>query len=185
MSRPDVEAGIEAADRAAALVRAGVAGLTDEQARGPSRLPGWTRGHVLTHLARNADGLRNMVEGALADEPREQYPGGNEAREAEIDAGAGRDPATLVADFADAHRALMDAWRRMPAEAWARPGIWLVGGPQPVDATPLRRRRELLVHWVDLDLGGTPADLPDDYVQTDGAWLRSQRTTDTWPDAPW
>ena len=32
--------------------------LTGAQVAGPSRLPGWTRGHVLTHLARNADGFR-------------------------------------------------------------------------------------------------------------------------------
>ena len=35
---------------------AAVRGLTDDAARAPSRLPGWTRGHVLTHLARNAEG---------------------------------------------------------------------------------------------------------------------------------
>jgi hypothetical protein len=34
----------------------GIGRLTDADARGPSLLPGWTRGHVLTHLARNADG---------------------------------------------------------------------------------------------------------------------------------
>lgn len=35
---------------------AGVGGLTDAGARGSSLLPGWSRGHVLTHLARNAEG---------------------------------------------------------------------------------------------------------------------------------
>ncbi|MFF9641495.1 maleylpyruvate isomerase N-terminal domain-containing protein [Kitasatospora aureofaciens] len=32
--------------------------LCDADARAPSLLPGWSRGHVLTHLARNADGPR-------------------------------------------------------------------------------------------------------------------------------
>ena len=36
-----------------------------------SRLPGWTVGHVLTHLARNADALRNMIEGAAVGETRQ------------------------------------------------------------------------------------------------------------------
>jgi maleylpyruvate isomerase len=185
MSTPEIEHGLRAADEAAARVLATLAGLTDQQARAPSRLPGWSRGHVVTHLARNADGVRNMVEGALADEPREQYPGGFERRAAEIEAGAHRDAATLIADFAGSHRALTDAWHRIPAGAWSRPGIWLVTGPQPVQTTLLRRRRELLVHWVDLDLGASPFDLPDDYLTEDFDWLRENRTTETWPDAPW
>jgi hypothetical protein len=47
------------------------------------------------------------------------------------------------------------------------------------------RRRELLVHLVDLDLGVTPADLPDDYLAGDAEWLRDHRGPDTWPDASW
>ena len=31
--------------------------ITDPDLRVPSMLPGWTRGHVLAHLARNADGM--------------------------------------------------------------------------------------------------------------------------------
>ena len=57
-----IEAGIDAADRAGSLVLATLTPITDEQARAGSRLPGWTRGHLVTHLARNADGIRNMVE---------------------------------------------------------------------------------------------------------------------------
>ena len=48
-------------DAATSRLTAAAAGLTDAQAREPSRLPGWSRGHVLTHLARNADGLRNLL----------------------------------------------------------------------------------------------------------------------------
>ncbi len=33
--------------------------LTDEDLRAPSLLPGWTRGHVLAHVARNADSYVN------------------------------------------------------------------------------------------------------------------------------
>ena len=38
--------------------------LTDAEVAEPSLLPGWTRGHVLTHLARNADGLANLLRWA-------------------------------------------------------------------------------------------------------------------------
>jgi uncharacterized protein (TIGR03083 family) len=79
-----------------------VAGVTDEQARSPSRLPGWTIGHVLTHLARNADGHARRLDGALrgADVPR--YPGGSAQRSAGIDAGAPRPAADIIADLAAA-----------------------------------------------------------------------------------
>jgi maleylpyruvate isomerase len=140
---------------------------------------------VLSHLARNADGIRNMAEGAIAGEEREQYPGGADGRVREIDEGADREVAILVADIETSNRALIDAWRRMPDDAWSRTGVWLVGGPRPIDYGLRARRRELLVHWVDLDLDATPADLPADFVAAELDWLRAQRTTETWPDAPW
>ena len=40
---------------------ASAAALSDAQLREPSPLPGWSRGHVLSHIARNADGLRNLL----------------------------------------------------------------------------------------------------------------------------
>src|SRR2546421_337158 len=63
--------------------------LTDEQVLRPSLLPGWTVGHVLTHVARNADSHVRRTEAAIRGEMVDQYPGGYAAREAEIEAGAG------------------------------------------------------------------------------------------------
>jgi len=51
----------ERIDEATGRLTADVCGLTDEQAREQSLLAGWSRGHVLTHLARNADGLGNLL----------------------------------------------------------------------------------------------------------------------------
>ena len=48
-------------DEAVARLLASAAALSDEQLRGPSLLPGWSRGHVLSHIARNADGLSNLL----------------------------------------------------------------------------------------------------------------------------
>ena len=69
---------------------ASIDGLDDETARRPSLLPGWTVGHVLAHLARNADGMRGMLDGGGRGEVAAQYPGGAAQREADIAAGAGR-----------------------------------------------------------------------------------------------
>ena len=71
-------------------------GLHDEQARAPSLLPGWSVGHVLTHIARNGDSLVWRLEGAAQGELRDQYPGGLEQRRADIEAGAGRPASELV-----------------------------------------------------------------------------------------
>ena len=139
----------------------------------------------MTHLARNADAMRNIVEGAIAGEERAAYPDGAEGRAAAIEAGAGRDAAVLVADFESSQHALDDAWARTPDDAWTRTGVWLLTGRMPVVESLRVRRRELLVHWIDLDLGVSPSELPDDFVAADRDWLQEQRTRATWPDAPW
>src|SRR5580698_3421583 len=64
--------------------------LTDDQARGPSALPGWSVGHLLTHIARNADSVVRRLEGAIRGEVLTQYAGGVAGRQADIDAGADR-----------------------------------------------------------------------------------------------
>ena len=185
MADDRIEAALWATRDATERVSVVIAELTESQARGPSRLPGWSRGHVLTHLARNADGVRNMVEGAIVGEERAMYPGGADGRAEAIDAGADRPVGELVEDFARASAALDDAWQRMPADAWDRIGVTLAYGPTRVRVMVWGRRRELLVHLVDLDLVVTPADLPDDFVTGDAEWLRDNRGADTWPDAPW
>ena len=48
--------------------------------RAPSRLEGWTVGHVLTHLARNADSHTRMLDAAWHGEAVEQYAGGRQER---------------------------------------------------------------------------------------------------------
>ena len=66
----------------------------------PSRLPGWTIGHVLTHLARNADSMTWVLESSERGEVVDRYPGGVERRNADIEAGAGRPAAEQIADVA-------------------------------------------------------------------------------------
>jgi maleylpyruvate isomerase len=182
---PGVERALETARDATAQVDTMLADMTDAQARRPSRLPGWTRGHVATHLARNADGNRAMVEGVLAGEERAMYPGGEDRRDADIEAGAGRPAAELLEDFRSSARALDDAWDRVPDDAWDGTGVTLFAGSVPISMMVLSRCRELFVHMVDLDLGVTPSDLPSEYVELDRDWLREQRRASTWPDAPW
>ena len=43
-----------------------IEGLDDAKVRSPSLLPGWSIGHVLTHVARNADSHRRRADAASA-----------------------------------------------------------------------------------------------------------------------
>lgn len=48
--------------------------LSDADMHDPSLLPGWSRGHVLTHLARNADGGTRLLTWARTGTPSAEYP---------------------------------------------------------------------------------------------------------------
>ncbi len=154
--------------------------LTDEQAHRPSSLPGWTVGHVLTHLARNADGIVRMVEGACRGEAAEQYPGGWTTRDSEIEAGARRPAGELVADVRTTIYAVEAAFVSCTAEGWAGHGRGLVAGEIPVAQMPRRRWREVEVHHADLGL----ADLAGGFGPSDWspAFVRSEvaAQTRTW-----
>src|SRR5580693_2606187 len=99
MSDPsDVAAELAARVTAAtALLVETAAGLSDEQVRAASGLPGWTRGHLLAHIARNADSLRNLLIWARTGVETPQYATPDE-REEGIAAGADRPAAEQAAD---------------------------------------------------------------------------------------
>jgi maleylpyruvate isomerase len=136
---------------------------TDEELRRPSRLPGWTIAHVLTHIARNADGHIHRLEGALLGQDRPRYPGGPAQRDAEIEEGAGRGATEILADLQGTWSALQVTWQRSVDAGW--PHAELLGDDDwPTTASPSRRLREVEMHHVDLGLGYEPSDWPEDYV---------------------
>jgi maleylpyruvate isomerase len=124
--------------------------------RAPSRLPGWSIGHVLTHLARNADSHHRLLDGLA------QYEGGAGGRDADIEAGAGRDLADLVADVRRSIWALERRWASQADWAGIAHGT---RADMPRADLPFLRWRETEVHHVDLGLGYEFADLPADYVR--------------------
>ena len=150
---------------------AGLIGLTDPNqsvnvAASPSLLPDWTVGHVLTHLARNADGLARMVEAGERGEVAEMYPGGMTTREADIAAGAGRSASELVEDVRTASARLDAVLER------AGDNVWMGSGQTVARVISLRevpdfRRREVEIHRVDLGLGYTFAHLPADFLRAE------------------
>jgi maleylpyruvate isomerase len=148
--------------------------LGDVAMRQPSSLPGWTRGHVLTHVARSGEGDALTVEGASRGEVLEKYPGGAEQRTRDIESGARRGLDALRADLIATQARLTEAWSGTEDDAWGRMTLTPMG-PRTVAGTVPARRREILVHLVDLDVGVTPDDLPRDYLTSDRQWLSEFR----------
>jgi maleylpyruvate isomerase len=141
-----------------------LAGLTDEVVKRDSALPGWTVGHVLTHLARNADAVVRQLEGAARDEVVDQYPGGKAGRAADIEAGAGRGADELVEDVRASGHAAEQAAASLPPEAWPRFARHVAGGLISAQDLLIGRIREVEVHHVDLGLGYSPCDWPTEFV---------------------
>jgi maleylpyruvate isomerase len=137
-------------------------GLTDAGAAAPSRLPGWSRGHVLTHLARNADGFRNLLAWAASGDETPMYPS-EEARDRGVEEGAGRPAAELAADLRVSAAAFAGAAQDLPAQAWDAP-VARRGVTFPARGILPRRLSELEIHHVDLGAGYRPDDWPAGFV---------------------
>jgi maleylpyruvate isomerase len=136
--------------------------LTDKQAAGPSRLPGWTRGHVLTHLARNADGFGNLLHWARTGSRTPMYPS-EAARNEAIEAGAKRSAAELSQDLRDTAARFAAAAAELPAAAWAAQ-VERRGEPFPARDILRTRLSELEFHHVDLGTGYPSGDWPAEFV---------------------
>lgn len=104
------------ADATGSLVATAEA-LDDAAMRTPSALPDWTRGHVLTHLARGADGLRNLLTWAATGERHAMYPS-QEKRNADIEEGAGRPAAEITADLVAASERFAQEAAKLSPEHW-------------------------------------------------------------------
>ena len=143
-----IERDVRGATAAHADLLAALQSLTDDTARSASLLPNWTVGHVLTHIARNADSNVLMLDAANRGEVGAQYPGGAEQRNADIESGADRPAADLVADVAAACGRLEAAWAATTADGWQGTGQTFVG-QVPISVLPFRRWRETVVHHAD------------------------------------
>lgn len=154
-------------------LRARVADVGDDTLREASRLSGWTVGHVLAHLARNADSVVRRLHAARSGQEVEQYPGGPAERAAQIEAGSRRPAADLVADLLRADDDVDRAFEEADDRLWAAT-VRLGGGARgPARDLVLRRWREVEAHHVDLGLGYEWSEWPDRLVRR---WLPSLLT---------
>ncbi len=150
-------------DEATERLEQTAAKLTDDQARAPSRLPDWTRGHVLTHLARNADGLRNLLVWARTGVETPQYPS-DQARNEGIEAGADRQAAALAADLTESAARFAAEAELLSGADWIATVAGVRGNGHPAWYTLWRRLSEVEIHHVDLGLEYGPQDWPGQFA---------------------
>jgi maleylpyruvate isomerase len=145
------------------LVRS-VDAMTDEQWRQPSLLPGWSRAHVVAHLALSAEGLAGAMEGLHEGRPVPMYAS-DEARAADIDSLATARPSALRDRFL-ASTTVINDWVEELADNLV---------DEMVDRTPGGRRfaagevgimrvREVEIHHADLGLDYAAASWPPAFV---------------------
>jgi maleylpyruvate isomerase len=133
--------------------------ITEPDLRQPSLLPGWTRAHVLAHLARSADAMRMLLIGARSGQDRPAYAS-REAREADIERDAAQQAKDLATDVADSAMALRTIARQLPDQAGAYPVRILGSAPFPAAQLLTRRLVEVELHHCDLAAGYSPDDWP-------------------------
>ncbi|MGW2051188.1 maleylpyruvate isomerase family mycothiol-dependent enzyme [Streptomyces sp. NPDC001858] len=132
-----------------------VGALDNASVAEPSRLPGWSRGHVLAHLARNADALVNVLEG------RPMYADAH-VRDADIERDAPRPLDVQLADVRESGVRLQEA---AAAPADRSRTVQLRNGVVDTAArVPFRRWVEVELHHVDLGIGYELEDLPEEFV---------------------
>ena len=145
------------ADASQRLVRT-VDRLESDDWLAPTLLPGWSRAHVIAHVALNAEGLAGSLEGVARGEATPMYAS-DEARDADIEELA----AAPVADIRDrlfaATTRFADALAALEDEHGSASFERTPGGPVvPVSAARAMRFREVEIHHADLGAGYAAAD---------------------------
>ena len=149
------------------------AGLDNVSVAEPSRLPGWSRGHILAHLARNADALVNVLEG------RPMYATAG-VRDSDIERDAPRPLDVQLADVRESGARFQDAGAA-PAD-WSRTVELRNGVTDSASRVPFRRWVEVELHHVDLGIGYELDDLPEEFTQREIDFLVER--FDGHPDVP-
>lgn len=135
--------------------------LDDTDPGRPSALSGWTRGHVLAHLAQNANALLNLLSWARTGVITPMYAS-PQARAGDIEAGATLTMPALLSGLRVTAAKLDQAVTTLPAQAWPATITTASGREAPASIVPWMRVREVWVHAIDLDLGLGFSDIPDD-----------------------
>lgn len=141
------------------LVSDALTDLDEEAFSAPTSLPGWTRRHVVAHLAANAEAIGNLVHWAATGEETPMYSSSGQ-RNADIESGSHASGAFLSEWFDRSAARLDESMDELTGPQWDAEVVTAQGRTVPASETPWMRAREVLVHAVDLGTGLTFADLP-------------------------
>jgi maleylpyruvate isomerase len=154
----------------------------DAEYESPTALPGWTRKHLVAHLAANADGLRNLVHWAATGEEAAMYSS-PEQRAAEIEAGSCMSTGALNDWFRASAERLSAEMGDLTSAQWTSTVLTPRGRAVPATELPWLRAREVCVHAV--DLGGVGfAALPAGFVAELIGEIAAHRSLSHLPEGP-
>lgn len=139
------------------------AGLGEAALAAPCALPGWTRKHLLAHLAANAEALGNLVHWAATGEPTPMYASPDE-RAAGIEQGSLLPRGELTDWLGRSAAALEEAMTALSDAQWQAPVVSAQGRTIAAAEVPWLRAREVYVHAVDLATGVSFGDLPGGFL---------------------
>jgi uncharacterized protein (TIGR03083 family) len=147
----------------------------------PCQLDGWTRKHLVAHLAANAEAIGRLVAWAHTGEEQRMYAS-PEQRRADIEAGALLPGSELTSWFERSARDLDEAMDTLSDQAWRAEVVTAQGRTVPAAGTAWMRSREVMVHAVDLGTGLRFTDLPADFLGALRADIIAKRGVDAVPD---
>jgi maleylpyruvate isomerase len=148
----------------AELVTTAIANFDEQDFDVQSQLPGWTRKHLIAHLAANGDAIGNLVHWAATGEVTPMYPS-PEARAADIEIGSRKSGSELGLWFSESAARLDEGMSALTAEQWTHEIVTAQGRTVPASETPWMRSREVMIHAVDLDSGVGFDDLPEEFLR--------------------
>ena len=140
-----------------------LAGRDAEWATAESALPGWTRAHVVGHLAGNAWGMHNLTQWASTGVTTPMYPS-TEARADEIERRSRLPWPELRSDVTESAAKFSDALLGLSEPLAARAVKLGSGAPINVVDLASARIREIEIHRVDLAADYTPDQWTDGFT---------------------
>ena len=143
----------------------GLADVTDADFRRPSLLPGYSRGHLVTHIANKARAHVRLFEGAAVGEMRRVHPVGYDPDHA-ASVGAGRSALQLRTDLSASFDVLEAAWDGLDPGLWGREALMTSGSRTMIEVVA-HHLRNVEVHHLDLDIGYRASDWPEVFVDAE------------------
>lgn len=149
-NRQSLASDIGVMQRETAMAMATISSLVDDELRTPTTCNGWTRAHVIAHLAHDADAMANLARWAVTGQETPAYES-REKRDADIKATATLSATELAAALRQADARLLEAVRALRDGVQVETLPTLVSGEINVYSLPAQRTTEVIVHHNDLD----------------------------------